>query len=142
MNEIEAHGNSSVDSQVEDSPGYYDAQNNEAEGEYQHESYAKKRRSKKKKLETKMTTVEVLQPTEREKSMAGAYGGQAIGQIRRPGVKYEKERLVGKKVFRVNTAEEPKLRAKLAQLVNSSLGMALFNQDDPANRNNGFMGQT
>ena len=54
-----------------------------------------------------MTTVEVLQPTGREKNMAGAYGGQAIGQIRRPGVKYEKERLVGKKVFRVNTAEEP-----------------------------------
>lgn len=34
MAEIEAHGDSSVDSQAEDSPGNYDAQNNEAMGEY------------------------------------------------------------------------------------------------------------
>jgi len=45
--------------------------------------------------------------------MAGAYGGQAVGSIRRPGIKYEKDRLKDSKKFRVNTAEEPKLRAKL-----------------------------
>jgi hypothetical protein len=43
--------------------------------------------------------------------MAGAYGGQAIGSIRRPGIKYEKERLEGSKKFRVSTADEPKVRA-------------------------------
>lgn len=69
----------------------------------------KKRRKKK----NKVTTVEVLQPTGREKNMAGAYGGQAVGSIRRPGIKYDKKRLEGSKTFRVNTAEEPKLRSKL-----------------------------
>lgn len=66
-----------------------------------------------KKKKKKVTTVEVLAPTSRDKNMAGAYGGQAVGSIRRPGIKYEKDRLKGSKQFRVNTAEEPKLRAKL-----------------------------
>jgi len=56
-----------------------------------------KRKPKKKK--PKLTTIEFLQPTTREKSMAGAYGGQAVGSIRRPGIKYEKERLEGSKKF-------------------------------------------
>jgi len=72
-----------------------------------------KLKKKLKKKKTKVTTVEILQPTGREKIMAGAYGGQAVGSIRRPGIKYEKDRLEGSKKFRVNTAEEPKLRAKL-----------------------------
>lgn len=70
-----------------------------------------------------MTTIEVLQPTNRDKSLAGAYGGQAVGSIRRVGVKYDKERLEGAKKFRVNTAEEPQIRAKLTQLVASNSGM-------------------
>lgn len=78
---------------------------------------------KKKKKKPKMSTIEVLPPTQREKVMAGAYGGQAVGSIRRTGIKYEKERLKGSKTFRVNTAEEPKLRAKLTQLVNSASGL-------------------
>ena len=83
-----------------------------------------KKKSKKKK--PKVTTVEVLQPTGRDKSMAGAYGGQAVGSVRRPGVKYEKDRLKGAKTFRVNTAEEPQLRAKLTQLVKSASGAQMI----------------
>jgi hypothetical protein len=45
----------------------------------------------------------LLQPTEREKNLAGAYGGQAIGSIRRPGVKYDKERLKDGLKFRVSS---------------------------------------
>ena len=75
-----------------------------------------------------VSTVEVLPPTGREKNMAGAYGGQAVGSIRRPGIKYEKDRLKGSKTFRVNTAEEPKLRAKLQQLVKSASGAQALNE--------------
>ena len=46
-----------------------------------------------KKKKNKTATIELLQPTGREKSMAGAYGGQAIGSIRRPGIKYDEDRL-------------------------------------------------
>jgi hypothetical protein len=38
-----------------------------------------KPRSKSKKRKAKLTTVEVLAPTQRERSMADAYGGQAVG---------------------------------------------------------------
>jgi len=75
-----------------------------------------------------VSTVEVLPPTKRDKNMAGAYGGQAVGSIRRPGIKYEKDRLKGSKTFRVNTAEEPKLRAKLTQLVKSASGAEALNE--------------
>jgi len=81
-----------------------------------------------KKKKKKITTVEVLAPTARDKNMAGAYGGQAVGSVRRPGIKYDKERLKGSKQFRVNTAEEPKLRAKLSQLVKSASGAEALNE--------------
>jgi hypothetical protein len=72
----------------------------------------KKRIKKKpKKKKPKLSTIEFLQPTGREKDMAGAYGGAAIGSIRRQGIKYEKERLEGSRKFRVSTADEPKVRA-------------------------------
>lgn len=71
----------------------------------------KKLKKKPKKKKPKLSTIEFLQPTGREKDMAGAYGGQAIGSIRRPGIKYEKERLEGSRKFRVSTADEPKVRA-------------------------------
>lgn len=51
-----------------------------------------------------------------------------MGSIRRPGIKYEKDRLKGAKTFRVNTAEEPKLRAKLSQLVKSASGAEALNE--------------
>lgn len=54
--------------------------------------------------------------------MAGAYGGTARGQIRRPGIKYDKTRLDNAKKFRVNTAEEPKVRATLERLAKSVSG--------------------
>lgn len=72
-----------------------------------------------KQKKNKLTTVTVLKPTKREKSMAGAYGGQAMGQIKRPGVKYEKDRLKDSKKFRVNADEEPALRAHLSNLIQS-----------------------
>lgn len=52
--------------------------------------------------------------------MAGAYGGSAIGQIKRPGVKYDKDRLQDSKKFRINPNEEPALRAHLSSLVKSN----------------------
>jgi len=79
----------------------------------------KKIKKKKKAKKAKLTTIEFLQPTGREKNMAGAYGGQAIGSIRRPGIKYEKDRLEGSRKFRVSTAEENKVRAQLSNLVKS-----------------------
>ena len=53
----------------------------------------KKQKPKKKKKKPKMQTIEFLEPTNREKNMAGAYGGMARGEIRSPGIKYEKDRL-------------------------------------------------
>jgi hypothetical protein len=61
-----------------------------------------------------MQTLELLEPTKREKNMAGAYGGQAKGEIRRAGIKYDKERLNNSKKFRVSTADDPKVRAQIA----------------------------
>lgn len=51
----------------------------------------KKKKKKAKKKPGKM--LEYLMPTQREVSMADAYGGNAKGQFRRNGVKYDKERL-------------------------------------------------
>lgn len=68
-----------------------------------------------------------MQPTGREKNMAGAYGGQAIGSIRRPGIKYDQERLEGSKKFRVQTADEEKVRAQLTNLVKSQSGVKAMN---------------
>jgi hypothetical protein len=65
-----------------------------------------------------------LEPTNREKNMAGAYGGMARGEIRRPGIKYDKERLNNSKKFRVSTADEPRIRAQLNQLANTSTAIA------------------
>ena len=54
---------------------------------------AKRTKKKKKKPKKKSAMLEYLMPTTREVSMADAYGGAAKGQFRRPGVKYDKERL-------------------------------------------------
>ena len=59
MAEIEAQGDSSEDSNIN-------------EGVDLKSRPSKKRNNKKK---AQMTTVELLQPTDREKSMASAYGG-------------------------------------------------------------------
>jgi len=82
----------------------------EFDAENSHIPTLKRRRKKRKQ---RLTTIELLEPTMREKNMAGAYGGQAKGELRRQGVKYEKERLAGSKKFRVATADEPKVRAQL-----------------------------
>lgn len=80
------------------------------------------KKPKKKKKKPKTTTIEFLEPTNREVNMAGAYGGTARGQVRRPGIKYDKERLNNAKKFRVSTAEEPKVRATLERLAKSVSG--------------------
>jgi len=67
-----------------------------------------------------MQTIEFLEPTNREKNMAGAYGGMARGEIRRPGIKYDKDRLQNSKKFRVSTADEPKVRAQLNELAKTT----------------------
>jgi hypothetical protein len=48
-----------------------------------------KKLRKPKKKKPKVATIEFLEPTKREKNMAGAYGGAAMGEIRRPGIKYD-----------------------------------------------------
>lgn len=68
-----------------------------------------------------MQTLELLEPKEREKDMAGAYGGDAKPEIRRPRVKYEKDRLQNSKKFRISTAEEPRVRAQLQKLSNQQM---------------------
>ena len=141
-------GETSVDSQMEDTPANYNQANqrfderdilpehpipeddegnehmppqSEFDADNSHIPTLKRRRKKRKA--PKLTTIELLEPTKREKNMAGAYGGQAKGELRRPGVKYDKERLANSKKFRVATADEPKVRAQLQQLVNSNSGI-------------------
>lgn len=48
--------------------------------------------------------------------MAGAYGGEAKPELRRPKIKYDKERLANSKKFRVSTGDEPMVRADLDKL--------------------------
>merc|ERR1711990_817741 len=101
---------------------------------------------KKKKKQPKLQTIEFLEPTNREKNMAGAYGGMARGEIRRPGIKYEKDRLENSKKFRVSTADEPKVRAQLTELAKTTGNNFPPNQDPkgskgdkPPAKKQGFM---
>jgi hypothetical protein len=113
MEEIEKNegANSSMDSKMGDSPGRYDKLNIRSEDNNNgkmatidlddeamnfasgNESGPSKGFKKKKPKKSKMTTVEILPPTARDKQTANAYGGQAVGTIKRAGVKYDKERL-------------------------------------------------
>jgi len=88
-----------------------------------------KRRKKKKKVKkTKKEMLEYLMPTGREINMADAYGGIAKGQFRRPGVKYDKERLMN----RIKTpADIPGGRAQLEAL---AITVAGFNKPPVAKR--------
>ena len=64
-------------------------------------------------------------PTNREINMADAYGGQAKGQFRRPGVKYDKVRLQN----RIKTpANIPGGRAQLEALAATVAGFHKPNQ--------------
>lgn len=79
------------------------------------------RKKTKKKAKKKKTGgyLEYLMPTNREVSMADAYGGQAKGQFRRQGVKYDKERLMN----RIKTpANIPGGRAQLEALAATVAG--------------------
>ena len=83
-----------------------------------------KKKSKKKKR-NKDGYLEYLMPTNREVNMAGAYGGQAKGQFRRPGVKYDRERLMN----RIKTpANIPGGRAQLEALAATVAGFHKPNQ--------------
>lgn len=79
-----------------------------------------KRKTKKKKSKKKKAGyLEYLMPTNREVNMADAYGGQAKGQFRRTGVKYDKERLMN----RIKTpANIPGGRAQLEALAATVAG--------------------
>lgn len=80
---------------------------------------AKRTKKKKKPKKKKQNMLEYLMPTNREIDMAGAYGGAAKGQFRRPGVKYDKERLQN----RIKTpANIPGGRAQLEQLASTVAG--------------------
>ena len=123
----QAYGETSLDSQMEDTPANYNQINQEGQDPYHgaipEETNANHKSSKKK-------LVMVLKPSSREKEMAGAYGGQALGSIKRPGIKYEKERLKDSMKFRVSAEEEPQFRANLSQLVKS--GSRLDNLQQPS----------
>lgn len=118
MAEIEKNdeaGDSSMDSQMEDSPAKYDSANQRVidntdeaatidfdEDAQEHfaalqseteSALRNNKKVKKSKKKQKNTTVDILRPTSREKQTAGAYGGQAAGSIKRAGVKYDKDRL-------------------------------------------------
>ena len=140
-------GDTSVDSKMDDTPANYNVANQRFDADYDDGMDAvpedenaehmapseydergqpilpmQKQRRPKKKRKAKQATIEFLEPTNRERSMAGAYGGNARGQMRRPGIKYEKDRLANSKKFRVNTAEESKVRATLEKLANTVSG--------------------
>ena len=79
-----------------------------------------KRKTKKKSKKKKKTGyLEYLMPTGKEVNMADAYGGNAKGQFRRKGVKYDKERLMN----RIKTpANIPGGRAQLEALAATVAG--------------------
>lgn len=118
-------GDTSVDSAMEDTPANYNIPNQrfdeyedyeaipeetdrkasqrkrrqkppQAEIQMDTEMPKKKTKKKPKKKKKKDGYLEYLMPTNREVNMADAYGGQAKGQFRRPGVKYDKERLMNR----------------------------------------------
>jgi len=74
---------------------------------------------KKKKPEEK--SLEFLQPTKRDVNMADAYGGMAKGHMRRPGIKYDEDRLKNSKKITAG-GDEPIERADLARLAKSVTG--------------------
>lgn len=139
-------GDTSVDSKMEDTPANYNIPNQRFDSEGNNEGIQeedeggehmapsdfseqedptilvsrKKQKKSKKKKKAKLQTIEFLEPTNREKNMAGAYGGMARGEIRRPGIKYEKDRLNNSKKFRVSTADEPRVRAQLNELAKTT----------------------
>ena len=76
---------------MDDTPANYNEQNQRLDVKSISELGSESSKQKRKKK--KFMNVMVLQPTEREKNLAGAYGGQAVGSIKRPGIKYNKERL-------------------------------------------------
>merc|ERR1712156_1080611 len=85
----------------------------------------KKTKKKPKKKKKKDGYLEYLMPTNREVNMADAYGGQAKGQFRRPGVKYDKERLMN----RIKTpANIPGGKAQLEALAATVAGFHKPNQ--------------
>lgn len=81
-------------------------------GQHELKALPKKKRKPKGK---KNITVGLLQPTGREKQVAGVYGGPAIGSIQRPGVKYQEERLVGSAVFRIQAENMSDVQKKIEQ---------------------------
>jgi|Transcript_13465 hypothetical protein len=77
------------------------------------------------KKKKKLGYLEYLMPTNREVNMADAYGGQAKGQFRRKGVKYDKERLMN----RIKTpANIPGGKAQLEALAATVAGFHKPNQ--------------
>jgi hypothetical protein len=95
----------------------------------------KKRKEKKKAPKPKL--IEFLEPTEKDKNLAKAFGGEAKPEIRRPKVKYDKERLANSKKFRIGTADEPRDRAQLNKLEHNSQQNPL-----PATKKQGLMGDS
>lgn len=155
-------GDTSVDSQMEDTPANYNIPNQRfdeyedyeaipEETEHRNSRMAsrkkppqpqatvqtemdlpKKKTKKKTKKKKKTGYLEYLMPTSREVNMADAYGGQAKGQFRRQGVKYDKERLMN----RIKTpANIPGGRAQLEALAATVAGFHKPNQSKIMMRN-------
>ena len=118
-------GDTSVDSAMEDTPANYNIPNQRfddyedyeaipeesdrklqqrrprkkqpvAQAESQADLPKRKTKKRPKKKKKPVGNLEYLMPTNREVNMADAYGGAAKGQFRRPGVKYNRERLMNR----------------------------------------------
>lgn len=76
----------------------------------------------KRKKKPQVATIEFLEPTKREIVMADAYGGKPKGHLRRPGIKYEDDRLKNSKKFVVAKDQEQVVRAELERLAKSVSG--------------------
>lgn len=72
--------------------------------------------------------------------MAGAYGGEAKPELRRPKIKYDKERLANSKKFRVSTGDEPMVRADLDKLQSASVQQVPRLNQKPTEQKNNFIG--
>ena len=113
-------GDTSIEEGMEDTPANYNVQNQrideyedyeaipeetekdsrkkrQQEADVGFDTEMPKRKTKKKSKKKKKTGyLEYLMPTGKEVNMADAYGGNAKGQFRRKGVKYDKERLMNR----------------------------------------------
>lgn len=84
----------------------------------------KKKKKKKKGKQPVYQTVEVLKPTARQKQMANAFGGTPFGDVKRDGIRYDKDRLAdARRIPLRSTIERPMTRTEFERLSAEVAGM-------------------